>query len=86
MPTLSFPRSAEGRTPLHLAALGGHAETATFLLQKGAWAEAYDAQDDTPLHLAARSAAGLLAVLAVGCTAQLLPQPRLHSYLALCMV
>lgn len=25
-------------------------------LQKGAWAEAYDSRDDTPLHLAARSA------------------------------
>ena len=29
---------------------------ATLLLQKGAWAEGYDAADDTPLHLAARHA------------------------------
>jgi ankyrin repeat protein len=37
-----------------MAALGGHGEAAAFLLQKGAWAEAYDAEDNTPLHLAAR--------------------------------
>jgi hypothetical protein len=50
-----FCLHAEGRTPLHLAALAGHAEAAALLLQKGGWAEAYDCQDDTPLHLAARS-------------------------------
>jgi hypothetical protein len=31
-----LPDCAEGRTPLHLAALGGHTEVATFLLQVGA--------------------------------------------------
>ena len=54
LPVAGAAPSAEGRTPLHLAALGGHAEAATLLLQKGAWAEAEDAGDDTPLHLAAR--------------------------------
>lgn len=48
------PAAVDGRTPLHLACLGGHTSVATLLLQKGAWAEAYDSGDDTPLHLAAR--------------------------------
>lgn len=54
-PPLPLRRKADGKTPLHLAAAAGHAEEATFLLQKGAWAEAYDAEDCTPLHLAARN-------------------------------
>ena len=46
--------AADGRTPLHLAAATGQGDVATFLLQKGAWSESYDAGDNTPLHLAAR--------------------------------
>ena len=65
LPLLPHP-SAEGRTPLHLAALGGHAEAATLLLQKGAWAEAEDAGDDTPLHLAARWVGGVAGVELLG--------------------
>ncbi len=40
--------------PLHMAANGGHPETVAFLLDKGVWADAYDSQDDTALHMAAR--------------------------------
>lgn len=43
-----------GRTPLHWAVLGGRAEVVAYLLSKGAWSEGNDANDDTPLHLAAR--------------------------------
>jgi len=39
---------------LHLAALKGHSSVVHFLLSKQAWADAQDAQDNTPLHLAAR--------------------------------
>ena len=46
---------ADGRTPLHLAALGGFPEVIAFLLTKRAWIDAEDARDNTPLHLAARS-------------------------------
>jgi ankyrin repeat protein len=45
---------AGGRTPLHWAVLGDQAAAVAFLLDKGAWVEASDAHDDTPLHLAAR--------------------------------
>lgn len=45
---------AGGRNPLHWAVLGDHAAIVAFLLGKGAWVEASDAHDDTPLHLAAR--------------------------------
>lgn len=45
---------AGGRNPLHWAVLGDHAAIVALLLGKGAWVEASDAHDDTPLHLAAR--------------------------------
>ena len=47
--------NADGRTPLHLAALKGHSNVVKFLLSKQAWADAQDAEDNTALHLAARS-------------------------------
>ena len=43
-----------GRTPLHLASIGGHFQCVRMLLQKGAWADAFDAGDNSALHLAAR--------------------------------
>ena len=47
--------AADGRLPLHLAALRGHAEVVKFLLSKDAvWLEAQDADDNSALHLAAR--------------------------------
>ena len=46
---------AAGRMPLHMAAIGGHPDTIAFLLEKGVWTDAYDAHDDTALHIAARS-------------------------------
>lgn len=53
-PNPPTPTLADGRTPLHLACLKGHAEVATFLIQKGGWVGSEDARDNTPLHLAAR--------------------------------
>ena len=47
--------AADGRLPLHLAALRGHAAVVKFLLSKDAvWLEAQDADDNSALHLAAR--------------------------------
>ncbi|KAK9847649.1 hypothetical protein WJX84_001663, partial [Apatococcus fuscideae] len=37
-----------------MAAIGGHPDTIAFLLEKGVWTDAYDAHDDTALHIAAR--------------------------------
>ncbi|KAK2076999.1 hypothetical protein QBZ16_005227 [Prototheca wickerhamii] len=48
----------DGRTPLHLAALRGHAAVAEALSRAGAWLGAFDAADCTPLHLAARQGHG----------------------------
>ena len=47
---------ADGRSPLHLAALKGHSSVVKFLVSKQAWADSQDAEDSTALHLAARSA------------------------------
>lgn len=46
--------SAGGRTPVHWAVLGNHLPVLDFLIQKGAFPDSYDANDDSPLHLAAR--------------------------------
>lgn len=45
-----------GRTALHWAVLGDHTEAVAFLISKGAWVEASDGNDETALHIAARSA------------------------------
>ena len=50
-----------GRTPLHLAALNGHADSVRMLLDKGSWVDAFDAADNAALHLAARLAAEQLS-------------------------
>ena len=55
LPQLAGTLCTDGRSPLHLAALNDHADVADFLLEKGAWVDAYDGDDDTALHLAARS-------------------------------
>ena len=39
---------------------GGHPAMARFLASKSAWLDSYDAEDNTPLHLAARWARGTL--------------------------
>jgi ankyrin repeat protein len=44
-----------GATPLHWAALKGHAETVKFLLSRGADAEAKNAAGETPLQVARRA-------------------------------
>lgn len=44
---------AQGRTPLHLAAAAGQAETIRLLCERGATVDAADERGATPLHLAA---------------------------------
>ncbi len=44
---------AQGRTPLHLAAAAGQAETIRLLCERGATVDAVDERGATPLHLAA---------------------------------
>ena len=42
---------------MHWAVLGSQVPVLEFLLSKGAYPDAYDSNDDAPLHLAARYAA-----------------------------
>ena len=44
-----------GRTPLHAALYGGHAEVVQFLLSCGARTDAWDDDDWTPMHIASQS-------------------------------
>jgi ankyrin repeat protein len=56
----------DGFTPLHLAAMGGYADKASYLLEHGASLQVLTKQGTTPLHLAAerrRCDAGLLELL-----------------------
>jgi ankyrin repeat protein len=46
-------RNADGATPLHDAALGGHASIVGVLLEKGAEINARDDSGETPLYQAA---------------------------------
>ena len=39
---------------MHWAVLGGQGPMVEYLLSKGAYPDAYDSNDDSPLHLAAR--------------------------------
>jgi ankyrin repeat protein/L-ascorbate metabolism protein UlaG (beta-lactamase superfamily) len=48
-PTLLNAKTEEGRTPLHVAVMGGHKELMEFLIQKGANIDALDAEGRTPL-------------------------------------
>jgi len=53
----------DGRTPLHLAVMGGHEGAARLLVDRGADLAALDAQDRTPLHQAAEVGSGVLVEL-----------------------
>lgn len=59
-------RDEEGRTPLHVAALGTSAETVGVLLERHADVNARDNKGRTPLHLAGRSAAVVNLLLNFG--------------------
>ena len=60
---LTAAKDAEGRTPRHLAAAGGHASTVELLLHNNADPNVRDAAGVTPL--AAAEAAGHAAVVAL---------------------
>ena len=55
-----------GRTALHLAAAGGHIETAEFLIEKGAEVNARDINGNTPLHEAAARGHDGTALMLIG--------------------
>jgi ankyrin repeat protein len=52
-PSAVEERDKEGRTTLHLAAMGGNAKVTAVLLAKGADVNARAAENSTPLHYAA---------------------------------
>lgn len=56
-------RDGDGSTPLHAAALVGHAAAVTALLAAGADIEARDDLGSTPLHVAARGHAAVVTAL-----------------------
>jgi len=62
-PELVNVRDGEGRTPMHHAVLGGHAELAELLLDRGGDISAVDAWNQTPLHHAAYEGDAALVVL-----------------------
>lgn len=48
-----MPPGGNGKTPLHWAAQGGHAEIVEFLIERGAVVDSQNVADETPLHYAA---------------------------------
>ncbi len=58
---LALDRDKSGKSPLHYAALYGHANIAELLLSKGAKIDGMDHQGMTPLHLAAMAGQTLMA-------------------------
>ncbi len=64
-PTRIHETDPDGRTPLHLAAMGGHEGAARLLVDRGSDLAALDAQGRTPLHQAAEMGSGVLVDLLV---------------------
>jgi cytohesin len=65
---LDRPDVEFGATPLHWAALRGHAAVVSFLLTSGANAERRNAQGETPLEVARRQGNAQVATLLQGAT------------------